>query len=202
MPRRRPFLAVAPILALAVVASACGAGGTSPDPSDAPQSEAPASLPASVAPSVAPSAVPSEGAGAPVAGTDLDACEIVTAADIESAVALDVGTVADGELTEDPTTLSPGHTSCRYAGDWGGVTVSLTPEDGENLYDAARGSYDEASDRVVTGADGAFWSDNDGRGFFWKGAATVMLQIGFLADGGDRDAIVTALGQAAMDRVD
>jgi hypothetical protein len=29
-----------------------------------------------------------------------------------------------------------------------------------------------------------------------------MLQVGFLADGGDRDAIVTTLGQAALDKVD
>ena len=194
MPRYR--LALPALLALALFVSACGSDPAS-DGSDAPDASVPAaSIPAATEPAAtAESDVPN-------AGTDLDACEIVTAEDVAAATGLDVATIGEGALTESPTVLSPGHTECDYTGEWGGVIVSLTPEDGANLYDAARGAYDDASDRVITGSDGAFWSEETGRGFFWKGAVAVMMQVGFLAEGGDRDAIVTALGQAALDRVE
>jgi hypothetical protein len=184
---RKPLLPLA-FVALAVAASAC-ASSAAPPMSDAPNATVAQSEPATE-----PSA--------PVAGTDLDACEIVTAEDIATAVGIGAAEVGEGELEVSPTTLSPGHTECDYRGEYGGVIVSLTPEDGANLYDAARGSYDDASDREVAGADGAFWSENDGRGFFWKGAVTVMLQVGSFANGADRDEVVTALGQAALDKVD
>lgn len=182
------------LLVLALAASACSSSPTSTAPA-ASDAEG-----ASSAPSTAPE--PStDGEGVPAAGTDLTACEIVTAEDIATTLGVEVADIGEGELSETPTSLSPGRTECEYSGEWGGVIVSLTPEDGANLYDAARGSYGDASDREVAGADGAFWSESQKRGFFWKGAVTVMLQVGFLAGGGDRDGIVTALGQAAMDRV-
>ena len=166
--------------------------------------------PAAAAPSEQPSTAaiadasvaPSADAGVPEPGTDLDACEIVTSADIEAALELEAGTVAAGELSESPTVLSPGHTDCRYSGDWGGLVVSLTPEDGANLYDAARGSYADASDVVLTGVDGAFWSADQGRFFVSKGAVAVMLQFTHITTGADAKAANTAIAQAAMDRVD
>lgn len=189
----RPF-ASAILVVLAVAVSACSSAqaDSSPARSDAnpPTMAAEASL------------APSADSGTPMAGTDLNACELVTVADIAAAVGVPEADIPAGELRETPTVLSPGHTDCRYLGDWGGVIVSLTPEDGANLYDAARGSYDDASDRPVVGADGAFWSQQNKRGFFWKGNVTVMLQMSFLAGGGDVDEVVTAIGQAAMDRVD
>lgn len=178
-------------LALVLILAACSSG--SPDTSDA---SAESSVPPSAAASEEPEAQP------PVAGTSLNACEIVTGADIESALALDAGTVADGELQETPNTLSPGHTDCSYSGDWGGLKVSLTPEDGANLYDAARGAYDDASDRELVGTEGAFWSQGTSRGFAWKGAVAVMLQFSFITVDADWDDATTALAQAAMDRVD
>jgi len=183
---------------VALVAAGCSSATS--DPAD----ESGDSADEASQPAIGESAPPSEAAEEPelTPGTTLNACEIVTAEDIAAATGLDAATIGAGELAESPTVLSPGHTDCDYTGEWGGVIVSLTPEDGANLYDAARGSYADASDREVAGADGAFWSEDQGRGFFWKGAVAVMLQIGFLADGGDRDAIVTALGQAAMDKVD
>ncbi len=197
MPRSRtmPF---ALFLLLAILIAACS---TTSSPSDDGATESEAGQPstaASAEASVAPSADPDE----PEPGTDLDACEIVTAADIESALELDAGTVAAGELSETPTVLSPGHTDCRYSGDWGGLVVSLTPEDGANLYDAARGSYADASDVVLTGVDGAFWSADQGRFFAWKGAVAVMLQFTHITTGADAKAANTAIAQAAMDRVD
>jgi hypothetical protein len=197
---RTPFRILLLLWLVAVVAAACSSGATDQDDdTDGGSDEAAASEPATEA-----STAPSEDAEepAPSAGTTLNACEIVTVDDIAAATGLEAAEIGEGELTESPTVLSPGHTECDYTGEWGGVIVSLTPEDGANLYDAARGSYDDASDREVTGADGAFWSEDNGRGFFWKGAVAVMLQVGFLADGGDRDAIVTALGQAAIDKVE
>lgn len=191
--RRRPFAPVV-LLAIALAISAC---------SSSPASSAPAATPATsdVGTPASPTPEPSTDTGTPAAGTDLNACEIVTADDIAAALGMDAAEVGEGELEESPTSLSPGHTDCEYTGEWGGISVSLTPEDGENLFDAARGSYADASDRVITGADGAFWSKSQTRGFFWKGAVTVMLQVGFLAGEGDRDEIVTTLGQAALDRV-
>ena len=202
---RTPFRILLLLWMVAVVAAACSSGATDQDGDAGSTDDAAASQPAVASePAADASMAPSDDAEepAPSAGTALNACEIVTADDIAAATGLDAAVIGAGELTESPTVLSPGHTECDYIGEWGGVIVSLTPEDGANLYDAARGSYDDASDREVSGADGAFWSDDNGRGFFWKGAVAVMLQVGFLADGGDRDAIVAALGQAAIDKVD
>lgn len=201
----RPPLRILAFLWLVAIMAACsssaGAAGDGTDGDGGGTGGTDASQPAAESTAPSEEAV-EEDPAAPGPGTTLNACEIVTAEDIAAATGIDAATIGTGELTESPTSLSPGHTECDYTGDWGGVVVSLTPEDGANLYDAARGSYDDASDREVTGADGAFWSEDNGRGFFWKGAVAVMLQIGFLADGGDRDAIVTSLGQAAIDKVD
>ena len=190
----RSISIISALLILAVAASACAA--TAAPPSDTPATDAPMPTTDQATPTADPTA------GAPAPGTDLDACEIVTAADIAAATGLEEVDIPDGELAEKPTSLSPGHTECRYSGDWGGLIVALTPEDGANLYDAARGSYADASDREVTGADGAFWSEQNKRGFFWKGAVTVMLQVTHLASGADRGEMVTAIGQAAIDKVD
>lgn len=195
MPRRAPFTMA--LVTLAIVASACTA--TASGESAEPEGTAPQAPGSSAAATLPPASA--EEPGKPEAGTDLDACEIVTPEDIAAALGLD-GTVDEGELTEDPTSLSPGHTTCRYTGDWGGLIVSLTPEDGANLFDAARGSYADASDREVAGTDGAFWSEDQHRGFFWKGAVGLMLQISHLTAGGDFGEATVAIGQAAMDRVD
>ena len=193
MPRSAsPVLA---FLLVALVAAACGSTSSSaPASSDAPVASSGAV--ASEAPDASLEPV------APVAGTDLDACELVEPADIAAALDLEPADVAAGELTESPTSLSPGHTDCRYTGDWGGLSVSLTPEDGANLYDAARGSYADAADLEIAGAESAFWSADQKRGFFWKGAVTVMLQFSHITTGADIADATAAIGQAAMDRVD
>lgn len=116
---------------------------------------------------------------APIAGTGLNACEIVTAQDVAAATKSDE--VAPGALEITPTSLSPGHSECTYQGEFGGLIVSLTPEDGANLYDAAVGSYDGVE--LLDGlGDGAFFSEPNRRAFIWQGSVTVMLTIG-AADG-------------------
>lgn len=194
MPRA---LRLIPILLILAVVSACASAGAG-NPDSALDGDDGAAATDQAEPSTPPVTEPP----APVAGTDLDACEIVTVADIAAAVGIPESDIPAGTVEAEPTTLSPGHTECRYEGEWGGLIVDLTPEDGANLYDAARGSYADASDREITGADGAFWSEDNHRGFFWKGSVTVMMQMSFLANGADAGEIVTALGQMAMDKVD
>ncbi|HET6380644.1 MAG TPA: hypothetical protein VFH63_06360, partial [candidate division Zixibacteria bacterium] len=148
-------------------------------------------------------AAPSEAEPAP--GTALNACELVSADDVAAmllALSGEEVTVAAGELTEEPTVLDPNKTDCRYADEWGGLVVSLTPTDGANLYDAARGSYTDAKDLEIAGADSAFWSADTNRGFFWKGSVTVMLQLTHTAAGGiDWEEATAMLGQAAIDKL-
>ena len=169
--RATRFAPSAAILAAAFVLAACGGGGTSPEPSQ------PASQLASTAPSTAPEESVAASAEA-TPGTTLTACEIVTPEDVTAVLADLSGetvTIPEGESRETPTVLDPFGTECRYAGEWGGVIVSLTPADGANLYDAARGSYADAQDVETPGADSAFWSEDNGRAFFWKGSVNVML---------------------------
>jgi hypothetical protein len=130
----------------------------------------------------------------PVPGTDLNACEIVTPDDVKSAF-LATAEVAPGEFEADPTTLSPNHSECTYQGDFGRVIVSLTPEDGANLYDAAYGAYDGLE--PITGlGDGAFWSDENHRGFVWKDRVAVMFTI-FSGEPGGLE-VTKSLGAAML----
>jgi hypothetical protein len=173
MPRRL----LAPALALATVLFVACGGGQAAAPTDSTPNQPAATIPAVTQPSAA-----AEGGGVlgdKQPGTALDACEIVTSADVKAATkAMDV---SDGKLKASPTTLSPGQTECTYTGAFGKVIVELTPEDGANLYDAARGAYDDASD--ITGSwDGAFNSKEHNRAFVWKGNVTAMFTM-FLTDG-------------------
>lgn len=190
IPVRVPVLAT--VMAIGSLLAACGGGA--PADSEAPSTVASASAAASAAESSQPSFEVTP-------GTELSACQLVTADDIATVLgelADDTVEVADGELSETPTSLDPFGTTCRYSGDWGGLVVSLTPADGANLYDAARGSYDDASDVETPGADSAFWSEGTHRGFFWKGAVNVMLQYTHLAVDVDWGDATTGVGAAAI----
>jgi hypothetical protein len=192
MPRTPMTIAALVAIVLALGACAAPAGGA-----DATLTATEAANPTNPAmPTDPPAPQP------PTAGTDLDACEIVAAADIAAVLEIGAAEVDSGDLRESPTSLSPGRTECKYRGDWGGLVVSLTPEDGANLYRAARGSYADASDLEIEGAESAFWSASNKRGFFWKGSVAVMLQVTHLTGGQDVASVTTALGQAAMNRVD
>ena len=129
-------------------------------------------------------------------GTDLTACEILTADDIATATQAD--DVADGAFEAAPTVLDEHRSVCTYEGDFGRVIVELTPTDGANLYDAAIGVYDGAELYDGIG-DGAFWSDKNNRAFFWKGSVNVMLTI-FLNDA-DPVSTAEALGTLAIGKV-
>src|SRR5262245_1816538 len=129
-------------------------------------------------------------------GTTLNACEILTAGDIEQATK--TTGVADGELKLTPTVLDEAASNCTYEGDFGRIIVALTPTDGANLYDAAVGAYDGPVLYDGIG-DGAFWSDKNNRAFFWKGSVNVMLTI-FLNDA-DPTTIAEQLGTMAIGKV-
>lgn len=177
------------LIAAAGLLSACGASGgsggssadSSADPADTTQT-------ANTGAAEADTTVP---------GTTLNACEILTAADLASATK--TKNVSEGEFKASPTSLSPGKSECTYEGDFGGIIVALTPEDGANLYDAAVGAYKDAA--LIDGVgDGAFYSDSNNRAFIWKGKVTIMLTI-FLKEGLDATAVSTALGQLALAKV-
>jgi hypothetical protein len=187
MPRRLATLPALGVLALALVA--CGGGSNT-----APSAAAPTGQPAATA---APSVAIGENGGVAgdlTPGTTLDACAIVTPADVKQATSIDA--VADGILKKKPDTLSPGKTECTYQGDFGRIIVTLVPEDGANLYDAARGSYKDASD--ITGiGDGAFNSKQNNRAFVWKERVSVMLTM-FLNGDLEQLPVATDLGKAIV----
>jgi hypothetical protein len=181
----RQLVRVIMLATLAAVNAACG-GNAEATPA--------ASTAASAAPALETT---SPEAGEPTPGTALNACEIVTADDIKAATK--VASVTAGTLKATPTSLSPGGTECRYEGDFGGIIVALTPEDGANLYDAARGAYKDAVD--ITGlGDGAFTSDQNDRAFIWKGAVTVMLTT-FLSGELDKVVVSKDLGERIISKL-
>ena len=189
---------------LAISLVACGGGAASQASDDDVDAQASAATTAADAPAADPNEPADVGAiiydeAVPVPGTTLGACDIVTAADIKAAFGLDV-TVPAGSFEADPTTLSPGHSECRYEGDYGRVIVDLTPEDGANLYDAAYGAYDglEFIDGV---GDGAFWAPKTNRGFVWQDKVTVMLSV-YPAQMGTADAdLIKTLGEAVIGKL-
>ena len=185
MPRRT----AAPALALLIlILVACG-GGTTPTGASATQ------------PATGGDAQPSSQLGGVLddkaPGTTLDACGIVTATDIGTATK--TATVPAGTFKAAPTVLSPGRSLCTYEGDFGRILVELTPEDGENLYDAASKAYKDGSAIAGIG-DGAFFAPKNHRAFVWKGNVTVMLTI-FLNDGGDQLPVATELAKQAVGKL-
>jgi hypothetical protein len=176
----RPIVSGA-LLLLAVLLAACGA--------NAAPTGAPSDAPTPTAPTV--TAAPE-----PTPGTALDACELVTPAIVQAATGGDA--VPPGTLQAGPTVLSPGRTICRYEGDFGRLIVDLVPEDGANLYDAARRAVKDASDVTLGGlGDGAFYTAANGRAFFWAGSVNVMLEAHFNATVEERPTL-EGIGLAAL----
>jgi hypothetical protein len=193
---RRSSAAIGALLLIsAIVIAACGGGSTT---SGTAASAVAAT--AAVDESTAPDETAATGGGVEgnlTPGTSLNACEIVTTADVAAAFNLK-SPVAEGTLKASPTILSPGHTECRYEGEYGGVIVALTPEDGANLYDAARGAYKDAADIAGIG-DGAFNSDDNHRAFVWKDKVAVMLTL-FVGELSQLQ-VATDLGNAVVEKL-
>lgn len=185
--RARAALPLSALLAASLLA-ACG--GAAAAPSDAAGSASPTGAPTNVPADATPAP---EASSPPTPGTTLDACTIVTPADV--ATATGAAGAEPGTLEETPTALSPGRTECTYEGEFGRVIVELTPEDGANLFDAARRSYDDAVDLPGIG-DGAFVSAANKRAFVRRGAVAVMLTM-FLSSA-DRAEVAAALGRAIV----
>jgi len=186
---------------VALIAAACGGAS-------APVQTAGRSTPAPTQPAEAPDEtedVDYDPAGADATpGTALTACELVTPADIETAVGLDAGTVSDGELTVKGTTLDPAANQCRYDGDeWGGLIVNVTPTDGLNTYDAVHDVFGDDAEKISGIGDGAMWFPERDRGYFIKGSVMIMLQYTYLTEGDFdtyRDPTVS-VGTAAVNRI-
>jgi hypothetical protein len=192
---RRSIGALTALLLLSLALAACGGGTANPttDASAAPANE--------TATPVMPDASTATGGGIDgtlTPGTLLNACEIVTSDDIKAATKATTA-VAAGTLELSPTVLSPGRTECAYEGEFGAILVDLTPDDGENLYDAAEGAYKDAA--VMPGiGDGAFNSDDNNRAFIWKDKVTVMLTM-FVADPLTQVDVATDLGKAIVEKL-
>ena len=173
------------ILLLAACSSSPGASQAEPSSGGAPSQPA-ASQPAS---------------GEPTPGTSLTACELVTAADIEAALALDPGVVSAGALKETPTVLDPGSNECRYTDEaWGGLVVMVTPTDGVNTFDAVRDVFGEDAEALEIGDEALWFGDND-RGYFLQGSVMVILQFTFVVDGTPFREPTIALGEALVARI-
>jgi hypothetical protein len=168
---------------LAVALAACGGGAAA---EDADVTSAPEATPAPATDTADVGAIIYEEED-PEPGTTLDACEIITADDTA---------VPAGTFEADPTVLSPGHTECRYEGDFGRLIVSLTPEDGANLYDAAHGAYDDLQELGL--GDGSFYSDGTNRAFVWQDRVTAMFSIHPTDQSVDSKVIAEALSAALL----
>jgi hypothetical protein len=187
----RPYLAP---LVLVLLVAACGSGST-PTPGGGAQATAPPDDPATVAPDVTAEA------GEATPGTTLTACELVTPADIETALALDPGTVSPGSLESHGTVLDPAVNECRYQDDtWGGLIVNVTPTNGANTYRSLDKVYGDSAERIDAG-DGALWFEANDRGYFLKGSVLVLFQFTFLTSGNHFRDPTVELGQAAIAKI-
>jgi hypothetical protein len=189
---------------LAIVLVGCGGGSSGDAESIVDVETTTAASTAADAAAVDPNELADAGAiiydeEIPVPGTTLGACDILTPDDIRVALGLEAPVPA-GTFEASPTVLSPGHSNCAYEGDYGRVLVSLTPEDGANLYDAAYGAYDGLE--VIPGlGDGAFWAADTNRGFIWQDRVAVMLSVYPVErDAADAD-LIKALGTAIIGKL-
>ena len=192
---RRSIGALTALLLVSLAIAACGGGTANPTSDASPAPGAETAMP------VEPDASTATGGGIDgtlTPGTTLNACEIVTSNDIKAATKATTP-IAAGTLEASPTVLSPGRTECTYEGAFGGIIVELTPDDGENLYDAAEGAYKDAA--VMPGiGDGAFNSDDNKRAFIWKDKVTVMLTM-FVAEPLTQVDVATELGKAIVEKL-
>jgi hypothetical protein len=134
-------------------------------------------------------------------GTSLTACELVAPADIEAALGLDAGTVAQGTLKPAPTTLDPVANECRYEGqDWGSLVVQATPTNGAKTYATVVKVYGDTGEALDVG-DGGYWFESSDRGYFLKGSVMVIVQFVFIAGGTKFREPSISLGKALVAKV-
>jgi hypothetical protein len=175
-----PFIwRATPLLLASMILAAAGCASNSGTSADSDQDAATAVASAIVEPSAAEGEPESE----PTPGTNLTACELVAPADIEAALGLAAGTVSEGTVNQTPTSLDPASNECRYDDqDWGGLVVLATPTDGVNTFDALTKAYGDSAEAIDVG-DGAYWFEDNDRGYFLKGPVLVIVQFTHIADG-------------------
>lgn len=147
-------------------------------------------------PSSSPGGGGAGGGGTP--GTDLTACEVVVAADVEAALDLDPGTVAEGEVVpvaEDPN--YPGAGQCSYSGDWGSIRVSLIPTNGDQAFADYQATSGDRAEALDTG-DGGMWFEDIERGLFLSGPVLVDVAWIRLTEAVPLREPTIALGEAAL----
>ncbi len=138
------------------------------------------------------------GGAAAVPGTNLTACELVTADDVAAALGLDAGSVADGDLHQLESDVDPNVTECRWAAqDWGGLSVIVAPGEGADDFATAKESLADRAEPLAIG-DEALWVDDIERGYFLKGTVLVTVQFIFLTDRSPFREPTISLGTAAV----
>jgi hypothetical protein len=180
--------ATAALLAVALLAVACG-GAASEAPDDASQPAASVDAGASAE---TPSEEASEAVEAP--GTTLTACEVITADDVTAATGI---AAQPGVGEAKPNVLAPNYNECVYQGDYGRIVVQLNPDNGDDVFDAAKGVADDAKDIGGIG-DGVFWTEQNRSLYAVKGKVNVLLRMGV---GGDEEAVATELARRAIARL-
>jgi hypothetical protein len=141
------------------------------------------------------------GGGAAAPGTDLTACELVTADDVAAALGLDAGSVANGDLHQLDSDVDPNVTECRWAAqDWGGLSVIVSPGSGADQFAHTKESVADRAESLDIG-DGALWVDDLGRGYFLKGSVLILVQFTYLADKSPFREPSISLGTAAVDKI-
>ena len=140
------------------------------------------------------------GGAAAAPGTDLTACELVTADDIAAALGLDAASVADGDLHQLDSDEDPNVTECRWVEDWGGLAVIVEPGNGANQFADTRQAVADRAESLDIG-DAALWVDDIERGYFLKGTVLVTVMFTRLADRSPFREPTISLGTAAVAKV-
>jgi hypothetical protein len=136
------------------------------------------------------------GGGGPP-GTDLTACELVTAADIESALNLVPGTAAAGD-TRDVEGDDPAANECSYlAQTWGGLVVIVSPTNGAADFESVVAAAGDDAESLDIG-DGALWLPTAERGYFLKGTVLIIIQFIRLVEPVPFREPTIELGEAAL----
>jgi hypothetical protein len=125
----------------------------------------------------------------------------VLPADVEAALSLDPGTVAEGEdspVAEDPN--YPGASRCSYSGDWGSVSVGLIPANGDQAFAGYEATGADRAEALDMG-DGGLWFEDIERGIFLSGSVLIDISWLRLSEAVPLREPTIDLGEAALARL-
>ncbi len=182
------------VLSVLLATAGCGGAATTSAPSGASATSSPEA-------EASEGTGENESGGAPAApGTDLTACQLVTAADVAAALGLDAASATDGDLNRLGSDQDPNVTECRWVEDWGGLSVMVEPGNGANTFADTKQALADRAEALDIG-DGALWVDDLERGYFLKGSVLVTVTFTRLADRSPFREPTISVGTAAVGKV-